>query len=373
MSETPSDRIPKRIKDYQVVKALGRGGMGEVFLATHELLERPVAIKRYAPAPGTKDDRKNKERFLREGKALARLRHQGIIGIYDLFEHRGQMCMVLEYVEGHDVAVILRGGPLPVDVACIIGLKLAEALEHAHFHRIIHRDIKTTNVMVSWDGQVKLMDFGIARGEVLARVTQTGLLVGTPQYFAPEVVAGHEASELSDIYGMGAVLYHCLSGRRLYFQSDEKNLYKHIMAAKFVFLHKITKGVPRQLRSIVHRCLARKPEERFQSAAELRQTLDLFMAGLGTWVNHSERLAGYLRALDHLKQEEQLTSIDVSVSDLLVKSTAVKRPRRWPAHWIVTILVLLALVGGGLWLAHGMGWLEPVLQVLNVGGANCDP
>ncbi|HUU01968.1 MAG TPA: serine/threonine-protein kinase [Myxococcota bacterium] len=359
--------MPKRIKDYKIVETLGRGGMGEVFLATHQQLDRPVAIKRYAPAPGTKDDKKNRERFLREGRALAKLHHQGIVGIYDYFEQRGQLYMVLEYVEGFQVGKLIEGGPLSLDVACIIGFKLADALEHAHFHRIIHRDIKTSNVMVSRDGQVKLMDFGIARGEVLERITQTGLLVGTPAYFPPEVIAGHEASELSDIYGMGAVLYHCLSGRKLFFQVDDKSLYKAILAGKFVRLQKVVRGIPRGLRNIVHKCLAKKPEERYQSAADLRQTLDLFMAGQCMWTNHAERLAGFLQAAEHL-QEPPLTSIDISVSDLLVKSTPVRRPGTGRGiKWIVFGTLAIALAGL-IWFAWENGWIERVLQTMGPGG-----
>ncbi len=364
-SEKPS-RLPKRIKDYAVVRELGRGGMGEVFLATHDLLERPVAIKRFTPATSSGADQKNRERFLREGKALSKLRHQGIVGIYDLFEHRSQLCMVLEYVEGFDVAKLLSAGPLPVDVACIVALKLAEALVHAHFHRIIHRDVKTTNVMVSWDGQVKLMDFGIARGEVLDRITQTGLLVGTPQYFAPEVVSGHPADELSDLYGIGAVLYHCLSGRKLFFQASDKNLYKSILAGKFVPLGKVTKGVPRALLSIVQRCLARKPEKRFESVADFRHTLDLFMATQGYWVNHSERLAGFMRALDHLKKDPPQTSVDISLSDFLIKSTSVGEPPQVFSRWLLIGIVLAAVTGFLAWGAYAIGWLTPVLRVLGI-------
>jgi eukaryotic-like serine/threonine-protein kinase len=353
-------KMPRRIKDYKIVEALGRGGMGEVFLATHRQLDRPVAIKRYAPAEGTKDDKKNQERFLREGRALAKLHHQGIVGIYDYFEHRGQLCMVLEYVEGFHVGELIDGRPLPVDVACIIGFKLADALEHAHFHRIIHRDIKTSNVMVSRDGQVKLMDFGIARGEVLERITQTGLLVGTPAYFPPEVIAGHPASELSDIYGMGAVLYHSLSGRKLFFNVDDKSLYKAILAGKFVRLQKAARGIPRGLRNIVHKCLARKPEERFQSAAELRKTLDLFMAGQPIWTNHAERLAGFMQAAEHL-QKPPLTSVDISISDLLVRSGPIRRPRSGRGIWWIVVGLLALALGGLLWFAWEKGWIERLL------------
>ena len=148
------------------------------------------------------------ERFTREGQALAQLNHQGICAVHDLFARTNNLYMVLEYVDGYDVDFLLKeGGLLPPDIVAIIGVRVAEALEHAHLHRIIHRDIKPANVMVSRSGEVKLMDFGIARDEDLDRVTKTGLMVGTPMYMAPEVVQGGEADERSDVYSLGVMLY----------------------------------------------------------------------------------------------------------------------------------------------------------------------
>lgn len=359
-----SDKTPSRIRGYRVERVLGRGGMGEVLLAIHPELGRAVAIKRYLPAGGTRDDQQNRDRFLREGTAMAKLHHQGIVGIYDYFEHRGQLYMVLEYVDGVAVAELLEHGPVPQDVACIVGLKLAEAVQHAHFHRIIHRDIKTSNVMVSRDGQVKLMDFGIARGELLEKVTQAGMLVGTPAYFAPEVIEGGEASELSDVYGMGAVLYHCLTGRKLFYQVEDGSLYSAVKAGRFVPLDKAVRGVPRGLRAIVHTCLARDPADRYPSAAALRQTLDLFMADQGIWSNHAERLAGFLQARGDLG-EPPPTAVEISVGDLLVQSSPVLRPvrkRRWP--WLVAGIV--AVLGALAWFAYEKGWIERALYLLGL-------
>ena len=347
---------------YRILRQLGKGGMGEVYLASHEQLERPVAIKRFAPPPGTKDIKAARERFLREGKALARLHHQGVIGVHDLFEHQGELYMVIEYVEGRDVNELIERGPLPVDITCIIGLGLADALEHAHFHGIIHRDVKSSNVMVSRSGQVKLMDFGIARGEVLERVTQTGVLVGTPKYMAPEALVSKEQTELGDIYGIGAVLYHCLSGKRLFFHAAGKELYQAIMAGKFVPLHRAASGVPRPLRAIVHRCLARKPDQRFQSAGEFRRELDLFMADQGIWGSHADRLSDFLRSVDELPEGRTLDSIEISA---LVVSPPLGQ-RTWVRATLLTLigLLLLGLGAFAFWGMLRLGWLDPVLDAL---------
>jgi serine/threonine-protein kinase len=359
MAETGEPRLPKTIRTYEVQRLLGKGGMGEVYLAKHADLDRPVAIKRFAPPPGTKDLAAARERFQREGKALAKLRHQGVIGVHDLFEHRGEHYMVLEYVDGVVVSDLLERGPLPMEIACLIGLGLAEALEHAHFHGIIHRDVKTANVMVSRDGQVKLMDFGIARGELLERVTQTGVLVGTPQYVAPEALMSKEQTVLGDIYGIGSVLYHCLSGKRLYFHVSQKDLYQAILAGRFVSLTKVAGRMPRSLRTIVHRCLARDPAKRYQSASAFRAELDLFLADQGVWGSRAERLAVFLRSVDALPAGQTLDSIEIVVADPISR-----RPLLRPVLWAIIALLLLGLGAFGFWGALRLGWLDPVLAAL---------
>ncbi len=367
MNDYNSGRMPKKIKSYEVSKLLGRGGMGEVMLAHHEVLERPVAIKRYAPALTTKHEKQNQERFIREGIALARLSHHCIVGIHDLFEHRGQFCMVLEYVDGCHVGELAEKGPLPLDVACIIGLKVSEALEHAHFHGIIHRDIKSTNVMVSKDGRVKLMDFGIARSVKLERVTQTGMLVGTPMYMAPEVLGGQEANELSDIYGLGALMYHCLTGRRLFFHANQDNLYHHIMAGKYLPLGKVVRGVPRQLKSIVHRCLSKKPEQRFQSAAEFRQTLDIFMASRGMWANHAIRLAGFMYSMERVGTDAATAINEMSVSDSAILSHLTFKPPNRILRGVFLGIASATIGAGLLFVAIKLGWLSSIMDVLSSG------
>ncbi len=363
MPDSASKRVPKRIGAYDVQGVLGRGGMGEVYLATHELLAREVAIKRFAPKNDDAPADELKERFLREGKALAQLRHQGIVAVHDLFELRNKVYMVMERVDGYDVAKLLESGPLPLDVACIVGLKLTEALEHAHRRGIVHRDIKASNVMVSRDGGVKLMDFGIAKDDALEKVTRTGIIVGTPMYIAPEVVEGKSADGRSDIYGVGAFLYHCLSGRRIYEHASKENLFQLIVSNRYPPLQKVADDIPRRLRQIVHRCLARKPNKRYQSAAELRQSLEVFMAGQNIWAHKEERLVGFMKAKGHLTEKEAQTWLNASS---LVISSTFEGPAAEGAgsmRWLVVASTLAALAGGGLWWAAAQGWLKGLLAL----------
>ena len=261
-------QMPKKLAAYEVGRRLGRGGMGEVFFATHTLLGRPVAIKRFAPERSRSGPEEMAERFIREGKALAELSHQHIVGIHDLISTEDAMYMVLDYVDGADVASLLdEGGAFPIEVAAVVALKVAEALQCAHYHRIIHRDIKGGNVMISRSGEVKLMDFGVALDERLDAMTQTGLVVGTPMYVAPEVISGEPATERSDLYALGVLLYSMLSGKRPYEHAkNQEHMFQLILSGQSRPLARVAGHVPRALRAIVDRLLHRKIEKRYGSA-----------------------------------------------------------------------------------------------------------
>ncbi len=352
--------LPKTIGPYAVVRALGKGGMGEVVLARHDLLERLVAIKRLAPREDTKLE-EMEERFLREGRALATLHHQNIVGVHDLFVRRGTHYMVLEYVDGENVAQLLKKGVLPVDVAAIVATKVADALECAHRRGIVHRDIKGANVMVSHSGDVKLMDFGIARDEALDQVTSTGVVVGTPMYVAPEVIKGGDADPRSDIYALGALLYHALSGRRLFEHANSDNLYALIASGRFPKLSRVAPHVPWRLRRIVDRCLSKKPEKRFETAGELRAALELFLASANVWSNHEERLVGFLKARGHLTEEE--ASVWLSAESLVISATF-EAPARSVYRRLVYAAVVAAAGGAAWWAGARGGWFDGLLTWL---------
>ena len=290
--------VKKRIRDYSVVRVLGQGGMGEVLLAEHEGLRRPAALKRFVHRAGAGDDEEQaKERFRREGQALARLSHQNIAVVYDLFEWRKNAYIALEYVDGFDLAaVVARAGPCPWDVACIVALGVARGLEAAHEVGIIHRDVKPANVMVSRRGQVKLMDFGIAQQDMLESMTRTGLVVGTPRYLAPEIVNGEPADPRSDVYGVGTLLYYILTGERLFAEAKQENLFYLITAGKYRPLKSAVSGVPRDVRRLVERCLAADPAHRFASAADLARALESCVGFGLSAKERNERVVAFLEA-----------------------------------------------------------------------------
>jgi serine/threonine protein kinase len=353
--------LPKSVGPYTIKDRLGEGGMGEVLMGEHASLGRRAAIKRLLPEMA--ENAEMVERFTHEGKALAALGHHGICQVYDLFQQRGSWFMVLEYVDGYDLAYLVKAGPLPVDVAAIVCLKVAEALEHAHFHRILHRDIKPANVMVSRAGEVKLMDFGIALVEEFDRLTKTGLMVGTPMYMAPEVIAGGDTDERADVYALGAMLYQCLSGRKLFAHANRENLYALIEQGKYPPLRKVAPGVPRMLRRIVEGCLEKRPERRYPGASEVRADLEHFLKSYSAWASHTERLVSFLHADGHLSEDEALTCID---ADQLIISREIelKPPRSVATGVAAVILIALLSAAAGIGVAAQTGALDDVADAL---------
>ncbi len=200
-------------------REIGRGGMGAVWLGRDEVLGREVAIKRIGHQPGgTSPDLVRAER---EAKIAARVNHPHVVAVFDLVQEDDQQYLVMEYVEGQTLAELIRDrGPLSPDQAAALLEQAAEALSAAHAAGVVHRDVKPSNILVTPEGQVKLSDFGIARAEADASLTQTGLVTGSPAYLAPEVASGQLATPACDVWSLGATLFHTLAGRPPYDVGD---------------------------------------------------------------------------------------------------------------------------------------------------------
>ncbi|WGL51090.1 serine/threonine-protein kinase [Nocardioides sp. BP30] len=198
---------------YALGRELGRGGMGAVWLGTDEVLGRPVALKRLAPAHSP-----SRARAEREARLAARLSHPHVVAVYDLVTEAEDQWLVMEYVEGSTLAAhVTAEGPLSPDAAAPLLRQIADALAAAHAAGIVHRDVKPSNILLDAVGEAKLTDFGIARSDDLdATLTQTGFLTGSPAYLAPEVAAGAPAGPASDVWSLGATAFHALTGRPPY-------------------------------------------------------------------------------------------------------------------------------------------------------------
>jgi serine/threonine protein kinase len=217
---------------YELGREIGRGGMGAVWLARDEVLGRVVAVKRIGMVPGTGTGSPDLDRAEREARLAARLNHPHVVAVFDLVTEGDERWLVMEYVEGTNLGELVRQeGPLPPDRAAALLGQVADALAAAHAAGIVHRDVKPSNMLVTADGQVKLSDFGIARAEADASLTQTGLVTGSPAYLAPEVAAGGQATAASDVWALGAALFHALAGRPPYEVGD------NLMGALYKIVH----------------------------------------------------------------------------------------------------------------------------------------
>ncbi len=204
---------PQRIADrYDVQRAIGRGGMGTVWLCRDTVLGRDVAVKQIGALPG--ESANETRRAMREARSAAALNHPNAVAVYDVVDHDNAPWLVMEYVEGETLAdVIAREGALDPRRVADIGAQLASALTRAHERGIVHRDIKPGNVLIDRAGRPKISDFGIARGLGDEALTQTGFVTGTPGYLSPELARGEDPDAASDVWALGATLYAAVEGR----------------------------------------------------------------------------------------------------------------------------------------------------------------
>src|SRR3954453_5623536 len=207
---------PKRIAGrYVGDRAAGHGGMGTVWLCTDEILGRQVAVKQVGTLPG--ESTLDLARALREARSSAALNHPNVVSVFDVVEEGDHIWLVMEYVPGRSLAEILKEeGSITVEQAAHIGAQVAGGLAAAHARGTVHRDVKPGNILVRSDGTAKISDFGIARTAGDPQVTQTGLVTGTPAYFAPEVARGDEPTPAADVWALGATLYAAVEGQTLY-------------------------------------------------------------------------------------------------------------------------------------------------------------
>src|SRR6266511_3116635 len=263
---------------YEVGRLLGAGGMAEVFEGRDRLLARRVAIK--VLLAEFSQDPSFLVRFKREAQVAASLSHPNIVGVYDTGVEGGTNFIVMEYVEGRTLRDLLRiGGPPPADRAAGIASDVCDALAAAHARGLINRDVKPANVMLSGDGTVKVMDFGIARATTSETITQTHAVIGTAQYISPEQVEGMEVDARSDLYSLGCLLYEMLTGRVPFSgESPVAIAYRHVREDP-VPPRRIDPRVPPAFEAITLRAMAKNPDHRYQTAAEMRADLERALAG----------------------------------------------------------------------------------------------
>ena len=274
--------------EYVLLERVAMGGMAEVFRAKRkgvEGFEKIVAVKRILPHLSNNAD--FVEMFIAEAKIVASLTHPNIAQIFDLGKIDASYYIAMEFVEGRDLRTILsragdRDTHLGIALAAIIAAKVGAALEYAHRHRdeqgkelqIVHRDVSPQNILVSSEGEVKLVDFGIARAATKASHTDSGSLRGKLLYMSPEQAWGKRLDRRSDIFSLGAVFYEVLTGHPLFSGNSEMSVLERVRDAQFLPPSSLNPAVPIEIEAIVTRALRKNPDERYQDAAEMLLDLD---------------------------------------------------------------------------------------------------
>jgi tRNA A-37 threonylcarbamoyl transferase component Bud32 len=263
---------------YQVTALVGEGAMGEVYRATDTQTGQEVAVKVITQKLAL--DAEMLARFRREGEALRHLRHANIVAYVDMFPHGKQQVIVMEYVPGGSLAHLIQRGPLPVDQAVRVALELSDALAQAHHLNIIHRDIKPDNVLMAEDGRPKLTDFGVARlVSGTAKLTGTGMQMGTPYYMSPEAWEGRELNEQTDIWSLGVVLFEMLVGKVPFSGDTLVTVMNRVLTSSPPDIRQLRADAPPSLVRIIQRMLTRDRSERYASMREV--ALDLERAAKG--------------------------------------------------------------------------------------------
>jgi tetratricopeptide (TPR) repeat protein len=294
----PARPLP-RVAGYHVLAEVGRGGMGVVYKARHLRLRRTVALKFLVRAGATADPKEVK-RFVREAELAARLQHPNVVQVHEIGTHDGLPFLCLEFVPGGSLAARVGGRAQPPAQAADVVEQLAAAVQHAHDHGVVHRDLKPENVLLAEDGTPKVTDFGLARpvarraagpappgGETLpetgpsALLTVSGAVIGTPPYMSPEQASGKvaEVGPAADVYGLGAVLYHLLTGRPPFVGETALDTLVQVLDTEPVPPRRLQPTVPRDLETIVLKCLDKNPAGRYGSAADLAADLGRYRAG----------------------------------------------------------------------------------------------
>ena len=312
-TDTDLGRVDK-LAGFRILGEIGSGGTSVVYEAIQESLARRVAIK--VLKPNIVQDPIFVRRFEHEARVTAALQHENIMQVVDFIDTTNTPYIVMEYVDGVDLRDVLkRGSKMPVVVAAIIALRVAQALNHAHFRGVVHRDIKPANIMISVVGDVKLMDFGIARQQARQSEevgTKSGVDLnsglGTPSYMSPEQISGTGLDFRSDVFSLGIVLYEMLSGERP-FRSDEfRSVSDRISYDDYHRVRHHRQEVPRVLQRIVDRCLRKEPSQRYQSTQALVNDLQEFVLARVT-THRNAALVMYLRDIGVLTTEQVNASL----------------------------------------------------------------
>lgn len=332
---------------YEIIQKLGEGGMGTVYLAKDTLINRLVAIKQLHRNTGSEEESLG-ERFQAEALALARLNHPNITHLYSFIPQEDTYWMIMEYVEGKTLEDwLLVHKKITHQLAASIAVQILDGLHHAHRKGIIHRDIKPANVMINEEGEVKVMDFGIARMRNAQRITSHGKSVGTLEYMAPEQIQGQEGDERTDVYAVGNILYEMLCGTTPFHSDTDYRLMKDKLEKQPDSILQENPTVPKAFEKIIFKALQRNPNKRYQSALDLKKAIERCLDGA---LLDQSSLANVLRVSQVFTEPQKGNEI-ISVSKILSQAKSIsgrfKVPTVSKVNWSFVILgasVLLSAI-----------------------------
>ncbi|HVJ65967.1 MAG TPA: serine/threonine-protein kinase [Bdellovibrionota bacterium] len=258
--------------DYDQIQKMAIGGMAEIFRGRQRSLDRPVAIKRIRPE--IKGNQEILARFRREARISAALLHQNLAHVYDYREVAGEAYIIMEYIDGFDLAQILeKQRQLPIDVATVVALKILLGLAQVHAHGMVHRDLKPDNVRISTKGEVKVMDFGITYDPAESNLTMPGVLIGSPHYLSPEQIVGAKLDARADLFAFGISFYEMITGQKPFMETRDETVYQVIQKGKYVPIMHLRADTPPFIANLIDSCLATQVGRRPNSANRLAVTL----------------------------------------------------------------------------------------------------
>ena len=333
------EAAPRDFGQYELLGEIGRGGMGVVYKARQKGLERFVAVKMILASHLASDE--HVRRFQDEAKAAARMQHSNIVHIHDVGQEHGQHYFAMEYIEGESLAEPIAAGAIDTETAVQVTMAVARAVDHLHSQGIVHRDLKPSNILIDADGQPHVTDFGLAKffgGD--SQNTASGVITGTPSYMAPEQAGGRsrDIGPAADIYSLGAILYEMLTGRPPFREENPLDTLMEVLSCDPPLPRKLNPKVPRALELICLKCLAKSPEDRYESASDLAEELEHFARGEALQVRSPgplQRLCGWTRRQPALAL--RLGALSVFYAIALVNYTF--GVVDWTFHWRISLLV----------------------------------
>lgn len=341
--------LPRSFGNYELLAEIGRGGMGVVYRARHRSLGASVAVKMIRSSQLASDD--EIRRFYQEAREAARLTHSHIVKVHDVGECEGQHFLAMDLVEGATLASLLsEGQPLEPERAAGMLADLARAVEYLHSQGIVHRDLKPSNVLVDSDGEPHLTDFGLVK--VLtrdSRETTTGTIIGTPCYMSPEQARGQSAhvTARSDIYSLGAMLYEMLTGRPVFREENPLDTLLCVLEREPQLPRKLNPRVPDDLEQICLRCLEKKPERRYESAAALADDLERYLRkepiqapAVSLW----HRLQRWVRREPALVSRLLGLGVIAGIVQINFMTSDVDEPNHWAVMGVLGTWALLSFV-----------------------------